>query len=81
MKFNKDVALAALAIALFIGAHAAVDALDRRDAEKVAEKEAPVYVVEVSEPVDMPHPIVPKEEARARQTLAQAFADDADDEE
>jgi hypothetical protein len=25
--------------------------------------------------------IVPKEEARARQTLAQAFADDADDEE
>ena len=63
MKFNKDVALAALAIALFIGAHAAVDALDRRDAEKVAEKEAPVYVVEVSKPVDIPHPIVPKEEA------------------
>jgi hypothetical protein len=63
MKFNKDVALAALAIALFIGAHAAVDALDRRDAEKAAEKESPVYVVEVSKPVDMPHPIVPKEEA------------------
>ena len=64
MKFNKDVALAALAIALFIGAHAAVDALDRHDAAKVAEKAtAPVYVVEVSKPVDMPHPIVPKEEA------------------
>lgn len=62
MKFNKDVALAALAIAIFIGAHAAVDALDRHDAAKVAEKEAPVYVVEVSKPVDMPHPIVPKEE-------------------
>jgi hypothetical protein len=62
MKFNKDVALVALAIALFIGAHAAVDALDRRDAEK-AQEIAPVYVVEVSKPVDMPHPIVPKEEA------------------
>jgi 3D (Asp-Asp-Asp) domain-containing protein len=46
MKFSKDLALAALAIALFIGAHAAVDALDRHDAEKVVEKEAPVYVVE-----------------------------------
>ena len=63
MKFSKDAALAALAIALFIGAHAAVDALDRYDAEKFAERETPVYVVEVSEPVDMPHPIVPKEEA------------------
>lgn len=53
MKFNKDVALAALAITIFIGAHAAVDALDRHDAEKAAEKEAPVYVVEVSKPVDV----------------------------
>jgi len=59
MKF-KDIALAALAIAIFIGAHAVVDALDRRDADEVP---APVYVVEVSKPVDMPHPIVPKEEA------------------
>ena len=53
MKFSKDAALAALAIALFIGAHAAVDALDRYEAEKFAEKETPVYVVEISEPVDV----------------------------
>lgn len=38
-----------------------MDALDRRDAEK-AQEITPVYVVEVSKPVDMPHPIVPKEE-------------------
>ena len=59
MRF-KDLALAALAITVFIGTHAAVDALDRREAQEVP---APVYVVEVSKPVDMPHPIVPKEEA------------------
>lgn len=53
MKFSKDAALVALAITIFFGAHAAVDALDRHDAEKVAEKEAPVYVVEVSKPVDV----------------------------
>lgn len=61
MKY-KDFVLAALATAIFFGAHAAVDALDRRDAEK-AQEITPVYVVEVSEPVDMPHPIEPKEEA------------------
>jgi len=59
MKF-KDIALVALAIAIFIGAHAVVDALDRRDAEKVP---APVYVVEVSKPVDMPRPVEEKMEA------------------
>lgn len=57
MKFSKDAALMALAIAVFLGTHAAVDALDRHDAEKAAEKRveaaAPVYVVEVSEPVDV----------------------------
>lgn len=44
MRF-KDLALAALAITVFIGAHAAVDALDRQEAQK-AQEEAPVYVVE-----------------------------------
>ena len=58
----KDIALAALAIALFFAAHAVVDAMDRRDAERFSET-APVYVVEVSKPVDIPRPIEPKAEA------------------
>jgi hypothetical protein len=49
MKFNKNAALMALAITVFIGTHAAVDALDRHE-EKV---EKPVYVVEVSEHKDV----------------------------
>lgn len=52
MKF-KDLALAALAITVFIGTHAAVDALDRHEAQKAQEVPAPVYVVEVSEPKDI----------------------------
>jgi hypothetical protein len=55
---HKDLALAALAIAIFIGTHAIVDALDRQEAQ--VEKPEPVYVVEVSEPVDMPSPVEPK---------------------
>lgn len=58
MKF-KDWALAALATAVFIGTHATVDALDRYEAQK-AQEETPVYVVEVSKPVDMPSPVEPK---------------------
>jgi 3D (Asp-Asp-Asp) domain-containing protein len=42
MKF-KDLALAALAITVFIGTHAAVDALDRQEEKKPD----PVYVVEL----------------------------------
>lgn len=49
MKFNKNAALMALAITVFFGTHAAVDALDRQE-EKV---EKPVYVVEVSEHKDV----------------------------
>lgn len=49
MKF-KDLALAALAITVFIGTHAAVDALDRHEAQK----EEPLdYVLVISEPVDI----------------------------
>lgn len=49
MKF-KDLALAALAITVFIGTHAAVDALDRHEAQK----EEPLdYVLVISEPVDV----------------------------
>lgn len=59
MRF-KDMALAALAITVFIGTHAAVDALDRKEAQEVP---APVYVVEVSKPVDMPRPVEEKMEA------------------
>jgi hypothetical protein len=49
MKF-KDLALAALAITVFIGTHAAVDALDRYEEQK----EEPLdYVLVISEPVDV----------------------------
>ena len=51
MKFSKDAALAAVAITIFIGAHAAVDALDRYEAEKFTEKEPLAYVAEISERV------------------------------
>ena len=62
----KDIALVALAVAIFVGAHAAVDALDRHDAEKAQERQpAPAYVVEVSEPVDMPCPVELEEETAA----------------
>lgn len=57
----KDIVLVILAIAIFFAAHAAVDALDRMEAEK-ASTAAPVYVVEISEPVDMPSPIKPETE-------------------
>lgn len=60
--FSKDAALVALAITVFIGSHAAVDALDRYEARKAAES-APVYVVEVRKPVEMPSPVVPKANA------------------
>lgn len=61
MKRN-DIALAALAITVFIGTHAAVDALDRYEAQKAQERQAaPVYVVEISEPRDVIElPIAPK---------------------
>ena len=52
MKRN-DIALAALAITIFIGAHAAVDALDRHDAKKAAEAAEPVSVVEISEHINI----------------------------
>ena len=61
MKRN-DIALVALAITVFIGSHAAVDALDRHEAQKAAES-SPVYVVEVKKPVEMPSPVVPKANA------------------
>lgn len=48
-RFSKDAALMAAAILVFIGAHAAVDALDRHEEEKAP----PVYVVEISEPKDV----------------------------
>ena len=57
LRVSRDAALAALAIAIFIGAHAAVDALDRHDEQIAREKqEAAVqqtYVVAVSEPRDL----------------------------
>ena len=49
MKF-KDIALMALAIAIFFGAHAAVDALDRYEEQKYEPLE---YVLVISEPVDV----------------------------
>jgi hypothetical protein len=49
MKF-KDLALAALAITVFIGTHAAVDALDRYEEQK---EEPLEYVLVISEPVDV----------------------------
>ena len=49
MKF-KDWALAALATAIFIGTHAAVDALDRYEEQK---EEPLEYVLVISEPVDV----------------------------
>lgn len=49
MKF-KDLALAALAITVFIGTHAAVDALDRHEEQK---EEPLEYVLVISEPVDV----------------------------
>ena len=45
MKF-KNIALMALAITVFFGTHAAVDALDRHDAEMAEKATTPVYVVE-----------------------------------
>lgn len=69
MRGSKDLALAALAITIFIGAHAAVDALDRHDARK-AEEQKPVYVVEISEPRDViVRPVMP--EAVAVSTVAE----------
>lgn len=50
---HKDIALAALAITVFIGCHSAVDALDRYDAQKAAEAAEPVSVVEISEPINI----------------------------
>jgi len=74
MKFSKDIALMALAIAVFIGTHAAVDALDRHDAEKAREKQveaaAPVYVVDVSEPVDVIELPIEVEAVQEVQTVA-----------
>lgn len=56
----KDLALMALIIAIFIGTHAAADALDRNDARK-AEEQKRTYVVEISEPVDViVRPVMPK---------------------
>lgn len=47
----KDIAVVAAVITIFIGAHAAVDALDRHDAQKTAEKaQAAVRVVEITKP-------------------------------
>lgn len=62
LRVSRDAALAALAIAVFIGAHAAVAALDRHD-EQVAQKKReavaqPVYVTAVSEPVDVIEAVV-----------------------
>lgn len=47
---HKDLALAALAITIFIGAHAAVDALDRYEEQKYEPMD---YVLVISEPVDV----------------------------
>ena len=57
MKF-KDIALMALAIAIFFGAHAAVDALDRYEEQKYEPMD---YVLVISEPVDVAEvPVEPK---------------------
>lgn len=55
LRISKDAALAALAITVIIGTHAAVDALDRHDAEKAQEKrvEAQVHFSEVRGMVDV----------------------------
>lgn len=55
LRISKDAALAALAITVIIGTHAAVDALDRHDAEKAQEKrvEAQVHFSEVRGKIDV----------------------------
>lgn len=51
----KDAILALIMLAIFLAAHMIVYALDKRDEEKIELPE--VTVVEVTEPVDMPHPV------------------------
>lgn len=69
LRVSKEAGLVALAIVIFIGTHAAVDALDRYDARKAREKQEaaaePVYVVEVSEPVDVIEAVIEAPEISA----------------
>lgn len=62
LRVSRDAALMAAIILVFLGAHMAVDALDRHDARKAQEKQEaeiqPVYVTEISEPVDVIEAIV-----------------------
>lgn len=66
----KDIAMVFLIIVISLSAHAAVDALDRRDAQMAQERQQiPSYVVEISEPVDLP-PVEEKKET-ATATVAE----------
>lgn len=58
----KDTILFGIAVAIFLACHMIVYELDKRDEPEIVLPEpAPVTVVEVTGPVDMPHPVDVKE--------------------